>query len=240
MTKKKYKETDLYLPVAQYFSAQGFDVYGEVNDCDLVAVKGEEIIIVELKLQLTIDLFIQASNRQKLSDNVYIAVPKIKYKKYSRKWHDLCSLLKKLGFGLITVQLLSSGAYPEIILTPSKIGVRKSPKKIKKLLKELEGRHQNFNVGGSHHEKIMTAYKENCLQIAYLLKIFGPMSPKSLRTLGTGEKTQSILFHNYYGWFEKVKRGIYQISVKGEREIENFPEILAFLEEKYSSALKDK
>ena len=47
---------------------------------------------------------------------------------------------------------------------------------------------------------------EYCIQIASLLQQHGPLSPKSLRQMGAGDKTLSILAKNYYGWFEKIKQ----------------------------------
>ena len=52
-------EVELYKPVKDYFTAEGYEVYGEVNDCDVVAVKEDELIIVELKLRLNLDLVMQ-------------------------------------------------------------------------------------------------------------------------------------------------------------------------------------
>jgi len=51
----KLYEVDLYKPVKDYFTSEGYDVYGEVNDCDVVAVKEDELIIVELKLRLNLE-----------------------------------------------------------------------------------------------------------------------------------------------------------------------------------------
>lgn len=59
---KKLLEVDLYKPIQTYFSRDGYEVYGEVKDCDLVAVKDEELVVVELKLTLSVDLLIQAAN----------------------------------------------------------------------------------------------------------------------------------------------------------------------------------
>ena len=64
-----------------YFTALGYDVKGEVGAADLVAVpkgapEGCEPIIVELKTSFTLSLFHQAINRQSMSDQVYIAVPR--------------------------------------------------------------------------------------------------------------------------------------------------------------------
>ena len=65
----------------------------------------------------------------------------------------------------------------------------------------------------------MTAYKESCIHIACCIAQFGALSPKSLRQLGTGQKTQSILSKNYYNWFDRIERGIYDINENGIREL---------------------
>lgn len=75
---KRY-EVDLYQPVKDYFVKEGYEVYGEVNHCDVAAVKESELVIIELKLSLTIDLLIQATKRQRLTNQVYVAIPKPKY-----------------------------------------------------------------------------------------------------------------------------------------------------------------
>ena len=98
-------EVDLYKPVKDFFTAEGYDVYGEVNDCDVVAVKEDELIIVELKLRLNLELVMQATKRQRLSDQVYVAIPKPKLSFRSQKWRDICYLMRRLEVGLLLVSL---------------------------------------------------------------------------------------------------------------------------------------
>jgi hypothetical protein len=74
----------------------------------------------------------------------------------------------------------------------------------------------------------MTAYKENAVYIACCLEMYGQLSPRKLRELGTGNKTQSILGKNYYGWFERVERGIYKLSKKGHEVFSMYPELVAY------------
>lgn len=71
----------------------------------------------------------------------------------------------------------------------------------------------------------MTAYKENALQIALYLDAFGPLSPKSLRELGTGTKTTSILYNNFFNWFERVDHGIYRLKKEGREALDVYPEV---------------
>ena len=58
--KAKLLETDLYEPIRDYLVAQGYTVRGEVHDCDVTATKGEELIVVELKLRFNMELLYQA------------------------------------------------------------------------------------------------------------------------------------------------------------------------------------
>ncbi len=230
--KKKLLEVDLYKPIQQYFASENYDVYGEVNDCDIAAVKDDELVIIELKLTLSVDLLIQAAKRQRLTDQVYIAVPRPKGRLNSKQWNDKCHLVKRLELGLIVVSFSGNLANAEILFHPSPFNRRQSKGQSKRkrvaLMKEIEGRSADYNVGGSHKTKIMTAYKENCIQIAGFLDHFGPLAPRDLIKMGTGSKTSSILTKNYYGWFERVKRGIYMITDKGKEEIKKHPELVDY------------
>ncbi|MBT2661049.1 DUF2161 family putative PD-(D/E)XK-type phosphodiesterase [Bacillus sp. ISL-45] len=225
----KLYEADLYEPIRKHFIKQGYRVNGEVHDCDLTAVKDEELIIVELKLNLNIDLLLQATRRQRLTDLVYIAIPKPK--RISRKrWNDIIQLVRRLELGLIIVSLAGNRKKIEFKVHPEpyKRMTSKNTRKKAALIKEIEGRSADYNIGGSNKTKIMTAYKENCIQIACYLEKLGQMSPKALVALGTGDKTPLILQKNYYKWFERVQRGIYVITEQGKSDLEEYPEVVAY------------
>ncbi|WP_071392890.1 DUF2161 domain-containing phosphodiesterase [Bacillus tuaregi] len=229
--KRKLQEVDLYKPIQRYFVREEYEVYGEVNDCDIAAVKDDELVIVELKLTLSVDLLIQAAKRQKLTNQVYIAIPRPKGRLNSKQWRDKCHLVKRLELGLILVSFQGKGTKAEVLFHPaplSRQSKRQNKRKREALMKEMAGRSADYNIGGSSRTKIMTAYKENCIQIACYLNHLGALSPKALREKGTGEKTSSILTKNYYGWFDRVQRGIYVLSEKGKKEIEDFPEIVDY------------
>ena len=225
----KIYESDLYEPIRKHFIKQGYRVNGEVHDCDLTAVKDGELIIVELKLNLNIDLLLQATRRQRLTDLVYIAIPKPK--RISRKrWNDIIQLVKRLELGLIIVSFSGNRKSVEFKVHPEpyKRMTSKNTRKKAALIKEIEGRSADYNIGGSNKTKIMTAYKENCIQIACYLEKLGQMSPKALVALGTGNKTPLILQKNYYKWFERVERGIYVITEQGKKELEDYPELVEY------------
>lgn len=225
---KRY-EVDLYKPVKEYFTQQGYDVHGEVNECDVAGVKEQELVLIELKLSLSIDLLIQATKRQRLTNEVYVAIPKPKMNFRSKKWKDSCHLVRRLELGLILVSFTDEGEWAEIVFHPASFDRNKSMQRSKKkrnaMLTEMEGRLNDNNVGGSSQTKIMTAYKESCIHIACCLLQLGPLSPKSLRKMGTGEKTLTILNKNYYGWFDRVRRGIYMINDTGKSELHTFPDL---------------
>ena len=70
------REDALYPPVKTFLEAQGYTVKGEVNGCDLVAIRDREpSVIVELKTGFSLPLVFQGIARQGLSDTVYLAVP---------------------------------------------------------------------------------------------------------------------------------------------------------------------
>ncbi|WP_241964579.1 DUF2161 domain-containing phosphodiesterase [Paraliobacillus zengyii] len=228
----KILESDLYKPIQSHFVREGYQVYGEVKDCDIAVIKDDELIIIELKLNLTVELLIQAAKRQRLSEFVYIAIPKPKYNRRSKRWTDICHLVRRLDLGLILVTFSGNTKKTEIIFHPTPFNrkklIGKNKRKRQEVLKEINGRSADFNIGGSNRTQIMTAYRENCIQIACYLEYAGSLSPKALIEMGAGKKTPSILTKNYYGWFERVKRGIYALSEKGHKEMKQYPEVCKF------------
>jgi len=224
------KETDLYAPVKQFLVKDGYCVRGEVAGCDLYAVKDEQIVIVELKLILSIQLIGQAVERQKIADLVYIAVPKPqKFSMRDSKWKRVINILHRLELGLIFVSLSSStNSFNKISVihhpTPFNLTLSKSKnkEKRKRYLNEFNQRSIDGNIGGCVGVKLMTSYREKAMHVACLLDDYGPMSPSALRKLGADDKkVQSILNKNFYGWFDKVKRGTYSINAERVAEIKS-------------------
>lgn len=237
--KEKFLEEDLYQPVHDYLVREGYIVYSEVKHCDITAVKDDELLIVELKLSMNLDLILQAANRQRSTDTVYVAVPKPKGGIHSPRWKDICHVLRRLELGLILVTLKKENSYVEVVFHPSPFDRNKSKKSGKKrrysIIKEMEGRHGNYNTGGSCRKKLMTAYRESAIHIACCLRNFGPLTPKGLRELGTDpKKTRPILADNHYGWFEKVQKGIYMLNGEGIKALEGYPELVVYYMQKIS------
>ena len=219
------KETDLYRPIADFLADLGYTVRGEVKGCDLTAVLDDELIVVELKLSMNLTLLVQATQRQRVADSVYVAVPRPKGGIHTPNWRHICHLLRRLELGLILVSFTRKKPRIEVVFHPQPLERQKNTKARRSIIKEAEGRTADFNTGGSTKKKLMTAYRENSLQIACFLEQLGAASPKQLRELGTGGKTQSILAKNFYGWFERVDKGIYSLTPQGQKEMANFPEL---------------
>lgn len=219
------KEIEVAKPIEQYLLDLGYEVRSEVNDCDITATKEDELLVVECKTSLSLKLIYQALDRQEFCDSVYIAVPLKAGKAIPNRKH-LFRLLKRLEMGLIIVHLLKTKMKVEILLDPKEYPRIRRHKKRAALLTEFQKRSRNFNTGGTKG-KIMTAYKENALQIAKMLKEHGPLSAKQLKDLGCGDKSHSILYKNFYGWFDKGdKRGVYHVSEAGEQFIHSFSKSL--------------
>ena len=233
------KETDLYSPVRDYLSGQGYCVRSEVKDCDITATRKDELVVVELKTNFNATLLIQAADRQRIADAVYIALPHPDNTDKKRNFKGMCHLLKRLGIGLILVRFLKSGPRIEISFHPGPYTPAPRRKKRQTIIREIRDRSGEYNVGGTTGKKIVTAYRETAIFIACCLRKFGVLSPAKLRELGTGDRTQGILSRNFYGWFERESKGIYCLHPQGEEALDDYPDIvkyyLAIIQEKKDS-----
>ena len=87
-------EADLYGPIKRFLEAQGYEVKGEIGPCDVMAVRGDEgPVVVELKEQLSLALLLQAVDRLRMTDAVYVAFRIGKH--HSAAWR--CSMNTRCG-----------------------------------------------------------------------------------------------------------------------------------------------
>ena len=218
-------ESELYAPVKTLFENMGYQVNAEVKDCDVTAVNGDELIIVELKKNLSVTLLAQGLKRQKSGAVTYVAIPKPK--RYSPKtFRDTLYVIKKLELGLIFVTLIGSHSYAEIIYEPQPFKpVKQNKVMMRKIMNEIDGRSIDTNTGGITGRKIATAYTEKCINIACILDMYGELSPKEVRSYGGDEKCGMIMRMNVYGWFDHVKKGVYAINKAGRKALLEYPEL---------------
>jgi hypothetical protein len=134
-------------------------------------------------------------------------------------------LLRRLELGLLFVSLGSDRDPVEVVLQPLPLARRRKAAARRAVLEEVGQRSADYNTAGSTRRKIMTAYREQAIRIACLLSVHGTLSPKDLRALGTGPKTQAILYDNVYGWFQRVGAGTYRLAAHGARDIDTYPEL---------------
>lgn len=224
---ERASEADLYPPVEKYFAAQGYTVKGEVLGCDLVAVKGDSIIVAELKLTFNIKLIYQAVRRLAITPNVYAVIFKPKGRQKMSFWQMIKSLCRRLNIGMLIVDKGEVVSFVEPAPFAGKINGRQKAK----VLKEFNGRRVSQNIGGVTGKKLETAYLETAIHISVLLKKHKSLKPADLVGLGCSEKAGQILYYNYYGWFEKTARGVYKLKSGKARAIakEN-PRIWEFYE----------
>ena len=214
-----FKETDLYEPIRAFLEEEGYQVQAEVKDCDIAAVKDGQLLIVELKKAFNLKLVYQGLERQSLTDQVFLAIPRPAKGAREKAWKDMLKLLKRLELGLLTVALDSPLKTVDVVLEPSDSPIRKNKKKKEQVRGELEHRQVNANVGGMTRRKIMTAFREKSIRLACLLEKEGQVSTASLRERGM-EDYVGICIKNYDKWFQRVEKGVYALSEKGKEALE--------------------
>ena len=224
-----FKETDLYEPIRAFLEEEGYQVQAEVKGCDIAAVKDGQMVIVELKKAFNLKLVYQALERQSLTDQVFVAIPRPKKGQREKAWKDMLKLLKRLELGLLTVALDSPLHTVDVVLEPSDSLAWKNRRKREKVQAELEQRQVDANVGGMTRRKIMTAFREKSIRLACLLEREGQISTAELRERGL-EDHIGILSRNYDKWFQRVEKGVYALSEKGKESLEkeDYAKVVAF------------
>ncbi len=215
-------EMDLAPPVSAFLEAQGYTVRSEVNGCDIVGIRGDTTVVVELKRNFTVSLLAQAADRQRIADAVYVALPRPLDPLRGKRWHSLRHLLRRLELGLLFVSFTTGTPEVQLVFHPTPFDRKRDNRRRRALLREAAGRSKDFNRGGSTRRKLVTAYRESAVHIACGLEALGDASPAALRALGTGPKTRAILYDNVYDWFERVDRGVYRLSDAGRRALAEY------------------
>lgn len=228
-------ETELYAPLKAFFEARGYVIRSEVRHCDLVGVHPDQDdpLIVEMKKTFNLSLLLQGLERQKLSSEVYLAVERNRAKKgaHNQRWSEISLLCRKLGLGLITVtRYKTKSPFVEVLCSPGDKIIVPAPKVVKKraarLLHEFHERSGDYNVGGSHGTKLVTAYRERALRVACALQAGGVMAPREVRDISGVGTAADILQRNYYGWFDRVARGRYALTPAGAKGLQQYAGVI--------------
>jgi Uncharacterized conserved protein len=204
------RETDLYPAVKAYFEGLGYVVKAEVRDADVVAVKDGQTVIVELKTGFSLLLLQQGVARQALTDQVYLAVPRWKGKAGWRMFKGNLGLCKRLGLGVISVNVAEQVV--QVHHDPRPFTPRKNKVKAGKLSREFERREGDPNLGGTPAGGRVTAYRQDAEKCRDYLRENGPSKGAEVaKATGVAQATR-LMRDNHYGWFEKVGVGVYGVQ----------------------------
>lgn len=176
---------------------------------------------------------------------------------HNQRWSDITSLCRRLGLGFITVTLyktkaplveimctpqqnlavdkhgdrLSDGLANDIVNTSSNLlgtsPTRKSPKKAARLVHEFKERSGDYNVGGSYGTKLMTAYREKTLRVALVMADGAIVAPRQVKAQSGIGTAGAILHDNYYGWFERIAKGKYKLSMLGQESLTQYASVIS-------------
>ena len=205
-------ETALYPTVKHFLEAAGFEVKGEVQGCDIVAVCAEppqRLAIVEMKRGFTLELLLQAVDRMRAADELWLAVPATsRGRDRDPRVRRLCRLL---GLGLMAVNVARDRV--EVLAEPGPYRPRPDQRRRARLLREHARRRGDPSAGGTTRQPVMTAYRQQALDCAEMLRA-APARPRDLRAVAPD--AGRILLRNVYGWFERVRPGTYRLTGLGE------------------------
>ncbi len=209
------KESDLFEPIKQYFTNQNYEVDGEILNCDLVACRVNEIVIVELKKTFSLKLVQQAIDRQQITSKVYVAIPKPQHVNY-RELEKQVYLCKRLGIGLIYVDLSWRNEIKIMLEPRMKINIMKY--RVKYLMQEFMDRKIKNTTGGVVGLEHYTAYFQKNIELACILEKEKSCSLKTIRDKYNFKNT-SIVYQDFYKLFQREEQGIYSLSEKGYEEL---------------------
>ena len=216
-------ESDLYPAVKAFLGAQGYAVKGEIGGCDVVATRGDEPpVIVELKLTFNLALVLQGVDRLSMTDRVYLGVARPRGRRapggvvYRRDVRKLC---RRLGLGLMMVAPGTRASAVEVLLDPLPYHPRTKKKRLGRLLGEHAWRVGDPTRGGGSKTPIVTAYRQEALRCALLIRSEGLRTLKALRETGHVPNASKILQRDVYGWFQRVERATYGLTDRAHRDL---------------------
>ncbi len=214
------KEYEMFPMIKSYFESLGYKVNAEVKDCDVTAVSGDELVVIEMKTSLNITVLYQALERKKVTPYVYIAVPKPK-KNYRKAILKMKNLLSKLQMGLLIIDVVN-GACVSFLEPEEDKSQRQNNIKKAKIVKEISRREVDENLGGVNKTKILTAHKELGIALCVVIEKEGVVTSKTLRDkYGFDKDVNTYLHRNFHRWYKKVGTATYELSKEGKILLES-------------------
>ena len=214
------RESDLYLPLKAFFTARGYEVKGEVGPADLVARRGDETVVVELKLGFSLALFHQAMDRLAICDEVYVAVPA---GGRAKAFAANLRLARRIGVGVLSVR--ARDGFVEVHADPGGYVPRRSPRKAARLKTAFDRLRGDPNAGGATRHGLVTGYRQDAVVCARFLAARGPSRGAQIKAGAGVPAATAILAANHYGWFRRVSRGVYDLTENGRRALADWGDL---------------
>src|SRR5262249_42958391 len=111
----------------------------------------------------------------------------------------------------------------DVIVSPASPPPRRDRKRRSRLVDEHRRRQGDPTAGGGSRAPVMTAYREQALACAALMRQ-GAKRPRDLRR--AAPDAGKILLDNVYGWFVRTDRGVYALTEAGQRALERWPQVV--------------
>lgn len=212
----KIRETDLYDPIKAFFEALGYDVKAEIGAADVMARRdGEAPVIIELKIGFSLTLLQQAIERQKITDQVYVAVGRWKGRAGWKAFKGNLALCKRLGIGVFSVDCLAGSV--QLHHEPAPFQPRKVKRRQTRLMSEFERREGDPNKGGATRAGLVTSYRQEALRCAAYLAENGATKGAVVAKATEVKRATRVMADNHYGWFERLEVGVYDLSIAGKK-----------------------
>ncbi len=204
------RETDLYPPVKAWLEALGYQVKAEIGAADVVAVCGDDMVVVELKRAFSLALLLQGVDRQRLTDLVYLGLPEPARGTGGKAFSANLGLCRRLGLGVICV---GTRGGVRVVADPTPYRPRPDAKRRAAMLGEFARRAGDPNTGGTRG-RIETAYRQDARACAaYLLA--GPARGRDIVAATGVTRATRIMADNHYGWFARLRPGVYDLTDAG-------------------------
>ncbi len=208
------RETDLYPPVKAFLERQGYAVKGEIGAADVAAVRGAEPpVIVELKTGFSLALIHQGIDRQSVTPHVYLAVPDASGRRGLSALKANLKLARRLGLGVLTVRRADGLVTVQCDPGPFRPRLLRRPREL--LLREFAARRGDPSAGGATRVGLVTAYRQDAALVAGHLAAAGACKGSHVRDATGVARATAILRANHYGWFVRLRPGVYDLTEAG-------------------------
>ncbi|MEN8981504.1 MAG: DUF2161 domain-containing phosphodiesterase, partial [Planktotalea arctica] len=141
------------------------------------------------------------------------------------------ALCRRLGLGLLTVRTCDN--FVEAHTDPAPYVPRKSTKKTARHLREFQRLVGDPNTGGMTRQGLVTAYRQDALKCLGFLEGHGPTKASDIAKSTGVPGARNLMAANHYGWFERVSKGIYWLSPKGQDALAEYEAELDAIRELY-------